>query len=308
MNTRQLEFFVTAAQARSIHRAASLCETQPSTVFSAIKELEKELIVPLYQKTPYGIELTKEGCLFYEAAEEIILKLHRFQQKIQFSQLNLCGEIQFAAIPGIMSYILPDFSLNLANQFFSLSIQYHTLPHKEILEQLNTDSLHLGYIHVSSEDLKQYQQQYPNLTFRPILECNYVYMASKKNPLAKKVTITEQELSSASLSIYVHNKIEDNPVLLNLPCKKIFFTNSEKSSTVMMFEHNYLTLVPYYNKKLVSHILDIYNNVLLFPKKPQTNYITAVYAKHSSKITLIEQLLYLQQISNKAISVDRFSH
>ena len=77
MNTMHLWYFINVAQTRSIRKAAQFCGTSPSTIASALKDLTGEMIVPLYKKTAFGVELTEEGRLLYTSAQNIISKLEQ---------------------------------------------------------------------------------------------------------------------------------------------------------------------------------------------------------------------------------------
>ena len=72
MKIVQLEYFCAVARLHSITQAAAeLYVTQPA-VSSAIKELEKEFNVSLFNRSKNHLTLTKEGELFYQKAQKLL--------------------------------------------------------------------------------------------------------------------------------------------------------------------------------------------------------------------------------------------
>ena len=68
MKIVQLQYFCAVTRLHSITKAAAeLYVTQPA-ISSAIKELEKEFSINLFNRTKNHLTLTKEGELFYQKA------------------------------------------------------------------------------------------------------------------------------------------------------------------------------------------------------------------------------------------------
>jgi LysR family transcriptional regulator of gallate degradation len=61
LNTRHLRAFLTVAQSGSVVRSSQAMRRAQSAVTRAIKELEKDLDVPLFERHPHGVLLTAFG-------------------------------------------------------------------------------------------------------------------------------------------------------------------------------------------------------------------------------------------------------
>lgn len=76
MNLRGLEYVVEIARCGSINKAAqNLFLSQPN-LSSSLKHLEEELHFPIFKRQKSGVELTPEGALLVEAAQEKIGRAH----------------------------------------------------------------------------------------------------------------------------------------------------------------------------------------------------------------------------------------
>lgn len=69
---RQLQFFVAAAEAGSVTRAARALSISQSSVTEAIRALEDDLGVPLFDRQPRGLEITHKGQAFLRHARQIL--------------------------------------------------------------------------------------------------------------------------------------------------------------------------------------------------------------------------------------------
>lgn len=72
MKIIQLEYFCAVSQYHSITQAAQkLYVTQPA-ISNAIRELEKEFSINLFNRTKNHLTLTKEGEAFYQKANQLL--------------------------------------------------------------------------------------------------------------------------------------------------------------------------------------------------------------------------------------------
>ena len=66
LNLKYLEAFIRAADAGSFHKAAEAMYITPSALIKQINMLEEEADVPLFERTPRGLKLTKAGESLYQ--------------------------------------------------------------------------------------------------------------------------------------------------------------------------------------------------------------------------------------------------
>lgn len=83
LNLTILEYVVEVAKCGSISKAAqSLFISQPH-LSNQIKAVEKQLGVTLFLRSARGIELTREGKIFVDEAQEILAGVKGLQDKLQ---------------------------------------------------------------------------------------------------------------------------------------------------------------------------------------------------------------------------------
>ena len=108
MNSKQIQYVLTLAYERSFSKAAeALNITQPS-LSQYIKKIEKEVGLPLFDRTNGIVRLTDAGRIFVEAGRAIIDLEHRME--VSFSDLaaNKTGSLIIGAAPYRAASMLPE--------------------------------------------------------------------------------------------------------------------------------------------------------------------------------------------------------
>jgi DNA-binding transcriptional LysR family regulator len=106
ISIRQLEVFVTIADAGSVRAAAvRLSVTQPA-VSMALSELERLLNVPLFDRIRGRLQLSSRGKELLPAAQEIIERLHEMLRQSGEHPLTLTGELHLGTSNTIGNYLV----------------------------------------------------------------------------------------------------------------------------------------------------------------------------------------------------------
>ncbi|WTW98498.1 LysR substrate-binding domain-containing protein [Streptomycetaceae bacterium NBC_01309] len=83
MDIKQLRAVVTVAEAGSVTRAAELLHLVQPAVTRQIRTLEKELGVPLFERTGQGMRPTKAGTIMVDRARRALGELERARAEVQ---------------------------------------------------------------------------------------------------------------------------------------------------------------------------------------------------------------------------------
>ncbi|TYK49489.1 LysR family transcriptional regulator [Actinomadura decatromicini] len=83
MDVKQLKALVTVAEAGSVTRAAELLHLVQPAVTRQIRALERDLGVPLFERTRHGMRLTDAGTILLERARRALTELERARAEIQ---------------------------------------------------------------------------------------------------------------------------------------------------------------------------------------------------------------------------------
>lgn len=81
MEIRQLSYFLAVAREENMTRAAELLHVSQPTLSKTIKSLEEELGKKLFTRHSFSIELTDEGMLLRDRAEDLIAMADKIEQE-----------------------------------------------------------------------------------------------------------------------------------------------------------------------------------------------------------------------------------
>jgi DNA-binding transcriptional LysR family regulator len=105
---RQLQFFVAAAEQGSVSGAARALSISPSSVTEAIRALEDDLGVPLFDRLPRGLALTHRGSLFLRHARQILADVAHARQAFRDEAGAGGGRLALGVTSLVAGYVLSD--------------------------------------------------------------------------------------------------------------------------------------------------------------------------------------------------------
>jgi DNA-binding transcriptional LysR family regulator len=82
MDLRLLRYFVAVAEERHVGRASSRLHMSQPPLSRAIRQLEDELGVLLFERTPKGVALTPAGTVLYEEAGALLGQADRIRSRV----------------------------------------------------------------------------------------------------------------------------------------------------------------------------------------------------------------------------------
>lgn len=123
MNTKDLISFLQVCQDGSITKAAKSLFITPQGLSKIIINLENELKIPLFYRTPTGISPTEYGELLMEKARHIISELDEIEH--HYSNLNnITGQISLASSYGVIAAFSPKFLLDFRNKAPNINLKW----------------------------------------------------------------------------------------------------------------------------------------------------------------------------------------
>jgi DNA-binding transcriptional LysR family regulator len=105
---RQLQFFVAAAEHESVSRAAKALSISQSSVTEAIKALEADLGVTLFERKAHGVEITNAGHQFLRHARKIRDDVSDARRAFAAGPETRTGEIRLGVTSLVAGYGLSD--------------------------------------------------------------------------------------------------------------------------------------------------------------------------------------------------------
>ncbi len=107
MTLTELRYIVAVARERHFGRAASACFVSQPTLSVAIKKLEEELGVLLFERGAGDVAVTPTGRVVVEQAQRVLEEAARIKEIAQAGRDPLAGPIRVGAIYTIGPYLFP---------------------------------------------------------------------------------------------------------------------------------------------------------------------------------------------------------
>jgi len=104
---RQLQFFVAVAEQGSVSRAAQKLSISQSSVTEAVKELEGDLGVELFERHPRGLNITHKGNQFLRHATKILADVSDARRSFA-GEAAVGGRLQLGVTSLVAGYVLSD--------------------------------------------------------------------------------------------------------------------------------------------------------------------------------------------------------
>ena len=105
---RQLQFFIAVAEQGTVSGAAQNLSISQSSVTEAIKELESDLGVELFERHPRGLTITHNGHQFLRHATKILASVSDARTSFSGQQSTLSGTLNIGVTSLVAGYVLSD--------------------------------------------------------------------------------------------------------------------------------------------------------------------------------------------------------
>jgi LysR family cyn operon transcriptional activator len=196
MELRHIRYFVRAAEFLHFTRAAeSLCVSQPALSLH-IKQLEKEVGSPLFDRTGghvRHVRLTEAGKRLLVHAQEVLRAVERGKQEIADLRGLLCGSVTLGAnnifVPKLMSKCVPEYAAAYPNV-------------DVIVKMLNQEGLEsailAGMIDLALAWLPPESKE---IVAEPLFSDELVVVVSARHPLAHLEDISLCELNNLPIAL-----------------------------------------------------------------------------------------------------------
>jgi LysR family transcriptional regulator, hydrogen peroxide-inducible genes activator len=107
MTLTELRYIVAVARERHFGRAAEACFVSQPTLSVAVKKLEEELGVTLFERGPGEVTVTQGGTRIVEQAQRVLEEAARIREIAAAGKDPLAGILRLGAIYTIGPYLLP---------------------------------------------------------------------------------------------------------------------------------------------------------------------------------------------------------
>lgn len=238
MTIQQCKYILAIARLGSMNEAAKALLVSQASLSSAVRELETEFGIHIFDRSNKGVRITREGSEFIRYARQLLAQYEvitdRYERDNKKTVRNFAVTSQHydfvaEAFVRFMKKYSSDYNLSLK--------EARTIEVIDDVKNLNSDLGILAYLKAPAGGYMERYLRRNGLEFRQLFEtCPYVFMG-KHNPLASSEHLTREELTeypyitydqgeagpvefSEELSEYSqtkkHIRINDRATLMNL--------------------------------------------------------------------------------------------
>ncbi len=146
MELRQLEYFEAVSRHSSFTKAANeLCVAQPS-ITVAIRKLEEELGVTLFERNKNKIYLSMEGEVFLQRVNKILVEIQSTIKEMNDLRPDIKKTLSIGVPPFLGSWMLPLIFSGYGEKYKDIKLAIQDAGTHEIIEKLMNDEIDLGLI------------------------------------------------------------------------------------------------------------------------------------------------------------------
>lgn len=194
MTLQQLNYVITISECGSLNKAAEILYVAQPSLTGAVKELEKELGITIFNRSGRGVTLTNDGTEFLLYARQVYA-----QYKELLEKYGKAGNLKkkFGVSTQHYSFAVKAF-VEMVKTFDTSKYEFaiRETKTKEVIDDVSTMRSEIGILYLSDFNRKALLKilSSQQLEFHSIIHCKpYVYLW-KGHPLVKQKSITLPEL------------------------------------------------------------------------------------------------------------------
>jgi len=185
MELRHLRYFVAVAEELHFGRAAERLRIAQPPLSRQIRDLEREIGSPLFERVPRGVELTPAGRAFLPEARLTLAQAERAQRSAQRAALGETGRLRVGFVEAAThSGILPDVLSFFRAHLPSVGLSLFELDALRQAEAFQDGRIDVGLLHSPPLDAARW------LRVEPFHREPVIAAVSRAHPLAARTRLT----------------------------------------------------------------------------------------------------------------------
>ncbi|WP_409526107.1 LysR family transcriptional regulator [Nitrincola sp. MINF-07-Sa-05] len=181
---RQLDVFIETARTANVSRAAEQLNLSQSAASNALKELENQYEIQLFDRVGKRLVLNDLGRAIRPLAEALLDQARELEQHLQ--QRSALGSLNIGATLTIGNYLAVGILTRYRAAYPQASVRLQVANTASIIEKVANFELDLGMI--------EGELNHPDLTLTPWTKDELVVFCSPQHPLAEKGTLSDEDI------------------------------------------------------------------------------------------------------------------
>ena len=191
MTLTELRYIVAVARERHFGRAAEACFVSQPTLSVAIKKLEEELDVKLFERGSSEVSVTPLGEEIVRQAQTVIEQAAGIKEIARRGKDPVSGPLRLGVIYTIGPYLLPDLVRQAIERMPRMPLMLQDNFTVKLLEMLRTGEIDAAIIAEPFPDA--------GLATAPLYDEPFMVAVPKKHPLARRKRIPADELKKETM-------------------------------------------------------------------------------------------------------------
>lgn len=212
METRTLKYFLAIAKEENMTAAANTLHVSQSALSRQMADLEARLGRTLFVRTNKQTLLTEDGMRLRQRAEEILSLIEKTEAEFLSSEDDITGEIHIGAGETRAFHLIAQAIKNTQARYPGITFSIYSANALDVSRRLEQGTLDFGLLF---EPVNKERCQYLDVPYADRLGL----LVSRKDPLAEKEFVTENEL--LSIPLLVSSRFSPDTVLSHISRKNI---------------------------------------------------------------------------------------
>lgn len=179
MTLTDLKYIVALARTRHFGRAAEACFVAQPTLSVAVKKLEEQLGIPLFERAPGEVRPTEIGMQVVAQAERTLAEAARVSEIAMAGRDPLVGPLRLGVIPTIGPYLLPTLVPLLKERAPGMPLMLVESYTHELIAKVKNSELDIIVIALPCEEPGLVAQPVYDEEFRVLLPQGHAWSKSK---------------------------------------------------------------------------------------------------------------------------------
>jgi LysR family transcriptional regulator, hydrogen peroxide-inducible genes activator len=191
MTLTELRYIVAVARERHFGHAAAACFVSQPTLSVAVKKLEEELGVQLFERGPGEVSVTPAGQKIVEQAQRVLEEASRIRDLAAAGRDPLAGPLRLGAIYTIGPYLLPKLIPILRKSAPAMQLHIQENFTHRLAESLKSGEVDVILIALPFNE--------PGIETRALYDEPFFVAVPKGHPWETRKRVTSEELTKESL-------------------------------------------------------------------------------------------------------------
>lgn len=209
MTLQELRFIIALAKEQHFGKASRIIHVSQPTLSIAIRKLEQELGVTIFERDKNQVRVTPLGKEIVDRAKRVLAEVEGLRQAAKFDQNQLSGVFKLGVIYTVGPYLLPPLITELNKIAPQMPIEIHEDYTANLKEQLNSGDLDAIIISLPFHSA--------GIVSQVLYKEPFVVLLPHDHPLAESPQINEKALSDYNVLLLGEGHCFRDQVIASCP-------------------------------------------------------------------------------------------